>query len=299
MIKFRICQNCGSRSDSPRAFFCANCGNLLEKKSSPPDESLEVAKIKFYERPAPFVWVLIFLVIILSLLAFIFRGRLTEEVVGGSAAVLLANFRFNADNEVMEKPFFSEGVPDKVDFYLSGRQAAAFFEKILKADSLRLFERATGLNLREATSYLEPGFAFFGEGDSFAFLAQAKASDFLEKKVKEINENPIPSSYRPYLYGSYLLITDSEKLALEVKESLEKKRLNLTLKASFAEGWRLSPRRGQFFLYTADRTVLPRVLAFLFGPTSGPLLGGRLKGQVVWLSGEGEDTYLRGGIYGE
>lgn len=308
MIKFRVCQNCGSRIDSPTAFFCASCGNLLEKKtpasappspqpSSPPTE--EGKRIKFYERPALFVWVLVFLVLALSLFAFLFRGRLSEEISRGSGAVLLADFHFNTDNEVLEKPFLSEGVPDRVDFYLSGRNAAAFFEKVMSAEALHLFEKATGLNLQEAASYLEPGFAFFGEGESLAFLARRRVSAFLEEKVKEISENPPGSSYRPYLYENQLLVTNSEKLAGEVEEALAKKRLNLSLRASFAEGWRLSPHRGQFFLYVNRRAVWPKVLTLLFGPTSGPLLGDKIKGQVVLISAAAEGTYLRGGIYGE
>lgn len=308
MLKFRICQNCGSRIDSPSALFCFNCGSLLTKPPSPsleipqkifPAEAPANGKIRFHRRPSLFIWTLIFFVLILSLSAFLLRRWSAGDSRGGPTSVLLADFHFNADNELMEKPFFGEGVPERAAFYLSGWQIAAFFEKVLKSGALHFFEETTHLNLREAASYLEPGFAFFGEGGNFAFLGQVKSLDFTDRKVKEFNQSPPDTPFRPYLYGSYLLITDSSRLAGEVKEALEKKRLNLTLKASFAESWRLSPHRGQFFLYTAGHSDLQKILAFLFGPSSGPLLGNKIKGQTVLLSGSLEGTYLRGGIYGE
>lgn len=300
MLKFRICQNCGSKVESPTSFFCVVCGQRLgTDNEASSDRKLPAQKIKFNRRYQLPAGVIILLVFLIALAVFYYRGVISNQNGQKPAPLLLESFNFDAPNEALAKPFFGEAIPEGVDFYLFGLKPAPLFEKILEADSRSSLEKTTGLSLPETASYLEPGFAFFGEGGRFAFLGTVRAVSFVEKKVKEINENPNPSSFRPYLFGPLLLVTDSEKLAGEVREALEKKRLNLSLKASFAESWRRSIHHGQYFVYVAGKSLWPETLALLFGQKHGAALAGRIAGQALLIFAAAEGTGLRGGFYGE
>lgn len=303
MLKLHLCQNCGSKIDSATAFFCSNCGLLLVEKPSSaapepnPTTPNRIQKNGLHTRRnvLRLAGIAVVTLAILFFALLLLRPYLAKFVESPTSTILLTDFHFAAPNELLEKPFFSEMVPDGIDFYLTGQQLIPLLEKIFKTEEQRLFEKTVGLTLTEATSYLEPGFAFFGKGEGLAFISQIRTREFVEQKIKEVEDNTPSAIWHPYLWGNYLLVTNEESLANEAKEALDKKRLNISLRASFAEGWRSLPHQGQYFLHAADRQSLAKILNLLFGQNLGTLAKDEIRGQAVIISTTPKGTYLQYG----
>lgn len=304
MLRYRICAHCGSTIESPTAYFCYHCGQVVDQKQdaaplvdTPPLTAITSSSFSFKGR---FFLIVLLFFVFLGIGIFYYWLRFGPTLKGGPStkkvenAVLLQNFHFGVPAFTLEKITLAELTPNAVDFSIFGRHAAGFFTKIISEERLADFKKITGLTVPEAQTYLEEDFAFFREGESFGFLGKVKARDFVEKKVEEVKKSKTLTGYVPYLVGDYLIVTNSRELADLVTATIDKKHLNLSLKASFSEAWRALPHEGQYFIFSNNHDRLGLALTMIFGSDIGAKLTEKIKGNAVLFTPYGAGTLLQG-----
>lgn len=309
MLRLRICPQCGNKVESLTACFCYHCGAelpALSKERKEEDTNEEEVLKGESKRGHLFSFKLlgIFLIFVLALLlAGIFAARVFFSSVSQTQLesrhsqneVVIENFGLPTAEYSFGQGKFSEIVPARVDLFLEGRLPSVVLRKLLSSSDKEEFKKRVGLELEEAQSYLEEEFAIIREATASAFLGKIKARDFVEKKVEEIKRANGSLNFKPYIFLNYLVITNSADFYTQIEEAGRKLRLNLKMLATFAEGRRLLPKKGQIFIFVAEKKFLKDITS-LFGEDQTPKLKG--KTFVVLPFGEGR-TIIKGIPYGD
>lgn len=289
MLRLRICPNCQEEIRSQKAYFCHRCGTeppppRIEETPPVEIESRVEDKPVRKRRLAVVVTgrsvgsshssstkVAVALCVLLSLAAagisvYYFRTNLSRPSLPSLPSapkneVFVADIGFEVENHPFSAKGLSEIVPADVDLYLESIDPEILLPSLVSDENWSEVESFVsdqlGLNVSEATSFLEDEFAVVQESTASAFLARAKDVDFLEQKASEVGEcECLPAGrqgWQAKMVNGFLVVSNSSELIHAIEEARKKLTLNLSLTSGFAEARKKLPQTGQIFVYGEKR----------------------------------------------
>lgn len=277
MLKIRICPKCGRDARSPYAYFCYNCGADLPKREEPKEPEREessfrkplninirtrIEEFKRFKKP---VFLITLGIISWLLLVFGFnyylrikpKQSLSVES-GKNNEIVLEQVKFDIPIILFGEGNFSTLAPSDIDFYLESSNPDILLTKFLREGVREKIEEKLDLTLSEAASFLSADFCLIERFDKetnkreIAFIAKAKAYDFVKVKLADINES---FSYKGGLLGDNLVVYNSEELYEDIKGAFKKQILSLSLSAEFIETKKKLPVQGQIFIFQPRRSL--------------------------------------------
>lgn len=279
MLKIRICPKCGCDARSPYTYFCYNCGTDLpgraEQKESEREERtlrkpLKInigARLEEFKRfkKSVFIFTLGIISLIFLVIGFNYYLRIKQKQSlsvesGKNNEIVLEQVKFDLPIILFGEGSFSALSPSDIDFYLESSKPDILLTKFLKEGVREKIEGKLGLTLSEAASFLSADFCLIERFNKetnkreLAFIAKAKAYDFVKANLEDINEL---FSYKSVLLGDNLVVYNSDELYEDIQGAFKKQILSLSLSAEFIETKKKLPVQGQIFIFQPRRPLEP------------------------------------------